>query len=281
MSTELDAEEVVTSPDEADISATEETNDDLDTAQDEADDQQDDQADDDGSDADDQQDDPDAEKGKDEESRSQRRRRQRREHVERLERENASNRQRLDRLEAQLKKLTPPDADSYENPDDYIADRAAYAGQKGVIEGQIEEAKEAATETDKERQRQRAEGFKEAVAEASERLKDFDKVALGNHWSPTPAMLDVIMDSDKGPDLAYYLGSNPEEAASIAKLPVHLQAVELGRISATLAAPPKPRQSTAKPPLKPLKGGKVSATKDPDDMTYDEYAAWRTGGKKS
>lgn len=212
------------------------------------------------------------------ESRSQRRRRQRREHTEQLERDNQTLAQQNARLKERLEKLEPPRQEDYDNPDDYIADRAAYAGQKAQIEGQLEEAQEATEAVGTAREAVRAEAFSEASADARTRYADFDKVALGQHWKPTPVMMDVILDSDRSADLAYYLGANPQEVATLSRLSDAQQAAALGRIEARLPTPTKqPLPSSAPPPIVPLKGTGSVADKAPSEMGYAEYAAWRRG----
>ena len=54
-----------------------------------------------------------------------------------------------------------------------------------------------------------------------------------------------------------------------------MAAKELGRIEATLDAPKPRTQSKAPPPAKTVNGGRSLATKNPDDMTMDEWLAWR------
>ena len=46
----------------------------------------------------------------------------------------------------------------------------------------------------------------------------------------------MILDSPSGPEIAYYLAVNREDAARIAQLPVHLAALEMGRIEGRLSA---------------------------------------------
>jgi hypothetical protein len=57
------------------------------------------------------------------------------------------------------------------------------------------------------------------------------------------------------------------------------QARAIGRIEASLQAP-KPRTETNAPdPISPVKG-KVSATRDPNRMSYKDYVAYREAGGK-
>ena len=62
-----------------------------------------------------------------------------------------------------------------------------------------------------------------------------------------------IQASDVGPDVLYWLGTNPKEAARIARLNPLLQAKEIGKIEASLGAnPPVRKASSAPAPIAPV-----------------------------
>lgn len=114
--------------------------------------------------------------------------------------------------------------------------------------------------------------YRETIAR--ERFADYDAVTRNPNVPITPAMAEIIRDSDVGPDLAYHLGKNPTEAARIAALPLNRQAVELGRLEARVTAPkPLPKQPPA--PVQPVSGIAAGGSKDPGTMSMAEYAAWR------
>jgi hypothetical protein len=92
--------------------------------------------------------------------------------------------------------------------------------------------------------------------EARTKYDDFEQVAYNPKLPISNAMAETIQASDIGPDIAYYLGSNPKEAARIASLnsPI-LQAKEIGRIEAKMASEPVLRKTTsAPPPIAPISG---------------------------
>jgi hypothetical protein len=86
-------------------------------------------------------------------------------------------------------------------------------------------------------------------------------------------MKDAIMVAERGPEVAYHLGSNPDEAARIASLPPLQQAIQLGRIEATLDPPKK--VSTAPTPPPTVSKGNASSNFDPEKCTQAEYVKWR------
>jgi hypothetical protein len=92
-------------------------------------------------------------------------------------------------------------------------------------------------------------------------------------------MADVIMASDTGPDVAYYLGTNPQEADRIASLPPFLQAKEIGRLETKLALdPPVKRTSSAPAPITPIRTPAskpvVHDTTDPRSTSSLSVSEW-------
>ena len=89
--------------------------------------------------------------------------------------------------------------------------------------------------------------------EARDKYDDFEQVAYNPNLSVTDVMAQTIQASDIGPDVIYYLGSNPKEAQRIAQMAPYLQAKEIGRIEARLSDnPPTRRTSTAPAPIAPV-----------------------------
>ncbi|MBK6594359.1 MAG: hypothetical protein IPG23_17590 [Burkholderiales bacterium] len=83
------------------------------------------------------------------------------------------------------------------------------------------------------------ESYHEREEEARGKYDDFDQVACNPNLRITTAMAQTIQASDSGPDVAYYLGTNPKEADRISKLPPLVQAKEIGKIEAKLASDPR------------------------------------------
>jgi hypothetical protein len=116
--------------------------------------------------------------------------------------------------------------------------------------------------------------YEARVAEVRDRYADFDTVVSNPSLPITNDMAAVIMDSERGPEVAYHLGKNPAEAARIARLSPVAQAKELGRLEERLSAPkPLPKQPPT--PVQPVNGIAAGGSKDPGKMSMSEYAAWR------
>lgn len=115
--------------------------------------------------------------------------------------------------------------------------------------------------------------------QARERYDDFEQVVYNRNLPITDVMAQTIQASDIGPDVAYYLGSNPKEADRIARLSPFLQAKEIGKIEAKLADnPPVKRTTNAPPPIKPVTAKSVSAptidTTDPRSVKSMSTSEW-------
>jgi hypothetical protein len=80
-------------------------------------------------------------------------------------------------------------------------------------------------------------------------------------------MAETIQSSDIGPDLAYYLGTHPNEASRISRLSPILQAKEIGKLEAKIASEPVLKKTTsAPPPIAPISGrGSGSPSYDTTD----------------
>lgn len=96
-------------------------------------------------------------------------------------------------------------------------------------------------------------------------------------WACTPAMAQVIQESDVGPEITQYLAENAAKSFEIASLPPHLQHREIGRIEARLeivkTAPP-PVSKAPPPPVK-IEAADSTGETDPSKMTDTQFAKWR------
>jgi hypothetical protein len=117
-------------------------------------------------------------------------------------------------------------------------------------------------------QSQVLESYQEREEAARDKYTDFEQVAYNPKLSITNVMAETIQSSDIGPELAYYLGSNPKDADRIARLSPLSQAKEIGKIEAKLAADPPMKKTTSAPaPITPVtarsSGGPAFDTTDP------------------
>lgn len=105
-----------------------------------------------------------------------------------------------------------------------------------------------------------------------------DKVTNNRSLPITQEMAQVIQGSEVGPQVAYYLAENVEQAHMISRLSPLDQAREIGRIEAKLealkAAPP-PVVSKAPPPPPKIEVAEPAVTKNHEEMSDKEFSTWR------
>ena len=177
-----------------------------------------------------------------------------------------------------------------------------------------EARQELQAEREAERQARQNESIKEIfdahnerVVEARSRIEDFDDV-IGSTVSPwrdgdsedvqaARAFQLAIYESDNGPDVAYYLASNPEEFAKLGDLtPTKVQR-EVWRLSEKLGKTAKDEEeeeveeekpeAKAKPvskaptPIKPVSTGTTKSSKALDQMSMAEFKKARAAGRIS
>ena len=125
----------------------------------------------------------------------------------------------------------------------------------------------------------RLETYRDREDSIREKYDDFDQVAYNPRLPITDAMAQTIQASDVGPEIAYFLGSNPKEADRISRLSPFAQAKEIGKIEAKLADnPPVARTTKAPDPIAPVNARASSApaydTTDPRSIKTMSTADW-------
>jgi hypothetical protein len=145
--------------------------------------------------------------------------------------------------EQQVMKTAPTaSVDQFESPEAY-AEALAYQKAEELI-AKRESAKQ---------QSAVLESYHDREEEARSKYDDFEQVAYNPKLPITNVMAETIQSSDIGPELAYYLGSNPKEADRISRMTPLVQAKEIGKIEAKLASDPPVKRTTSAPaPISPV-----------------------------
>ena len=171
--------------------------------------------------------------------------------------------------EAQVMKATPTaTVDQFESPEAY-AEALAYSKAEELL-ARREAAKQ---------QSQVLESYHEREEEARSNYEDFEQVAYNPKLTITDVMAETIKSSDVGPDLAYWLGTNPKEADRISKMSALAQAKEIGKIEAKLVSDPPVKRSTSAPaPISPVNarsaGSPALDTTDPRSIKNMTTSQW-------
>lgn len=149
----------------------------------------------------------------------------------------------------------PPDPRNFENLEQYADALADYKAEQKLAEREYKQQAATIDQT-----------YAEREEDARAKYDDFERVAYNPNLRVTAEMAATIKASEIGPEVIYYLGSNPKEAARIAGLSPLLQAKEIGKIEASLSAnPPAKKVSSAPDPIKPVGSRASSPTYDVTD----------------
>jgi len=161
--------------------------------------------------------------------------------------------------------IAPEQFDTYEAYADALAERKA---------DELVAKREAARQT-----QQAQEQYYDREDAAREKYPDFEQVAYNPRIDITQTMAQAIQASEDGPDVLYWLGSNPKEATRLSRLSPILQVKEIGKLEALLSSsPPAKKVSTAPEPIAPVtpraNGGAVYDTTDPRSVKNMSTSEW-------
>jgi chromosome segregation ATPase len=204
-------------------------------------------------------------------------------------RENADLKARLEALSAQAKPLEAGDKplrSQFATEDEYIESLTDYKAKKAIAKREEEEL-QARVEAEEAEIAKQWEKRQEKVMKA---LPDYADV-VGKSEAQVPAHVHrAILESDQGPQIAYYLALHPAEAKRIELMkPIaaikRIAALErdLQDIDAEDAKPepaketPKPQRSKAPEPIEPVKS--VPSASSGSGSDYEEYKRRRQAQK--
>lgn len=182
-------------------------------------------------------------------------------------------------LQPKVEAVGKPDPNTFDSHQDYVE---ALTDWKIEEKDRLKEvkAKEAQFKTEFQKQ---VTTFQSKVAEFSKATPDFDDVVSDVDDIPlNHSIQDAIITSEFGPALMYELSKNREQLLKLNSMSPVAAAREIGRIEARLSSgqettkPKEIKLTKTPPPIEPV-GSKSSGKnfKSPDDMSLDEYRAWR------
>ena len=161
------------------------------------------------------------------------------------------------------------------NLDDY----ASYEEfSEALVDWKIANRERAAEEKRRETEQrttaaQREEAFQRRVEKVAAEHPDWDSV-VRSMPKLSENTYQAAMVSEKGPEILYYLGQNPDEADQMFALDPVQSALAIGRLEVKLSRPTK-TQTGAPDPIEPVHGGGGPQTLDPDKMSTDQWLKWR------
>jgi hypothetical protein len=171
--------------------------------------------------------------------------------------------------ETQILKTAPAaTADQFESTEAYAEALALQKAEELIAK------REAAKQ-----QSQVLESYQDLEEAAMAKYDDFEQVAYNPKLPITNVMAETIQSSEIGPELAYYLGTNPKEAERISRMTPLGQAKEIGKIEAKLvSAPPVKKTTSAPAPISPVtarsSGAPAYDTTDPRSTKTMTDSQW-------
>lgn len=130
--------------------------------------------------------------------------------------------------------------------------------------------------------------FHKKVGEFKKATADFDDVAAEfdeTYPSGMPnTMLDIIAESEAGPQIMYDIAKDHTEFDRLAKLSPIALAREIGKREAKISVNSGANQTqtnkttNAPAPISPVRGTAAVSKKDPSNMSMADYNAWRNAG---
>ena len=177
-------------------------------------------------------------------------------------------REQAQRAQPPVPPATPVVPEQFESTEAYVEALAAQKAEQLLAQ--------------REQQQERVkllESYHDKEEKAREKYDDFEQVAYNPNLPITDVMAQTIQASDIGPEVAYHLGANPKEAERISRLSPILQAKEIGKIEAKLAAdPPVKKTSNAPTPISPITarstGTPAYDTTDPRSIKTMSTSEW-------
>ena len=170
-----------------------------------------------------------------------------------------------------------PNPDKFGSYDEYVEALADWKADQRVAESFKRRDAERSQAAEARAAEAKAQAWAERQSEFREATPDYDAVVGKSSVQVAPHVVDALLDSDSGPELAYHLAKRPETVKRINALSPLSAARELGRIEATLSSPAAPQikpASKAPAPITPVRSSAPAAV-DLASANMDQYIAAR------
>lgn len=163
-----------------------------------------------------------------------------------------------------------PLPEQYQSYGEYIQALAGWKASQEVNRTLAANAEQQATQL-------RAETFRARQELVRQTITDYDTVVAASTVAVQPHVLEALLDSDRGPELTYYLAKNPAELAALNTLDARTVSRKIGGLEVSLppvAPPPSVRHSNTPQPPNPVGAAGASAA-DITTMSMDQYVQHR------
>ncbi len=174
--------------------------------------------------------------------------------------------------EADLGIGAEPKQDAFDDYQKYLDAKIAYEVNKVKITWDRDQSRKAADQT----RQQKMADLHTKLDDGYKKYADFESVALDQTVPITPMIVEILADSDRPADVAYFLGKNKAEAIAISRMTPIQATRALAKIEGEMTRaegenpPVLPKISNAPPPIRPL-GSSHTVEKSLDKMTQREF----------
>lgn len=194
------------------------------------------------------------------------------------------------RQQAEARQAPPaaPKPEDFASDDDYQQALLDHRIESGINRKLSTEAQQRADMADQQANEVRDQTYAERMRAATVRIPDFAEVVGKANIDVRQEVIDAIKDSDHGPDIAYHLAKNPDEARRLSQMDTRTLDRAIGRMEADFAAKgtaaPAPAARTTNAPAPARTGAPAAAApanNDPSKMNQTDFEAWmRANGSR-
>lgn len=170
-----------------------------------------------------------------------------------------------------------PKPQEFEDYDSYVEALADWRADQRVSEALKARDAERAQTAQSRAAEAKAQAWAERQSEFRAATPDYDAVVGKSSVQVAPHVVDTLLDSDSGPELAYHLAKHPDTVKRINALSPLAAAREIGRIEASLSTPSAPKVkpgSNAPAPISPVRAA-ASGSVNLATANMDQYIAAR------
>lgn len=150
------------------------------------------------------------------------------------------------------------------------------------VEQRLKEREESTRQAESAKTQQEIVGaYNTAAAEFADAHPDFPEVVGSIQYPLSDALQAAIMAHPKGPEIAYHLGTNDDDAFALASIQPALAAAAVERLASRLTAAPEaphtpqtpinPKPVSKAPAPAPIVSGRSPTEVPPEKMTDDEW----------
>lgn len=182
----------------------------------------------------------------------------------------------VERNKPKLDELGPkPDRTKYEDETEYLADLAAWKTEERILARQAKTHETNTTNLRSDSVAAKVELFFERARALEDTYPGIEK-AIRDEANPFSAVMrDTLVESEKGPEVAFYLTGHRDEAQRIKEMSPLAAAAALGRLEAKLSLPKTRTETKAPPPPSTVSGTVRGPARKLEDMSMAEYSKAR------